>query len=37
MQSIDSINPYAYGTSKDLINKKERIKCINTKQQHQNV
>ena len=27
MQSIDSIETYAYGTSKDVINKKEDIKC----------
>ena len=28
MQSIDSIEIYAYGTSKDLVSKKE-IKCNN--------
>ena len=27
MQSIDSIETYAYGTSKNLINEKEEIKC----------
>ena len=26
MQSIDSIETYAYGTSKDLISKKEKTK-----------
>ena len=29
MQSIDSIELYAYGTSKDLVSEKEEIKCIN--------
>ena len=29
IQSIDSIDAYAYGTSKDLIYKKEEIKCNN--------
>ena len=27
MQSIDSIETYAYGTSKDLLSEKEVIKC----------
>ena len=27
MQSIDSIEIYAYGTSKDLVSDKEGIKC----------
>ena len=27
MQSIDSIETYAYGTSKDLVSEKEEIKC----------
>ena len=27
MQSIDSIETYAYGTSQDLVSKKEEIKC----------
>ena len=27
MQSIDSIETYTYGTSKDLVNKEEEIKC----------
>ena len=29
MQSIDSIDTYAYGTSKDLVSEKEEIKCNN--------
>ena len=29
MQSIDLIEPYAYGTSKDLVSEKEKIKCSN--------
>ena len=29
MQSIDSIQTYAYGTSKDLANETEEIKCDN--------
>ena len=29
MQSIDSIETYAYGTSKDLVSDKEKIKCNN--------
>ena len=29
MQSIDSIETYAYGMNKDLVNEKEKIKCIN--------
>ena len=27
MQSIDSIETYAYGTSTDLVSEKEEIKC----------
>ena len=27
MQSIDSIETYTYGTSKDLVSDKEEIKC----------
>ena len=27
MQSIDSIETYAHGTSKDLLHNKEEIKC----------
>ena len=29
MPSIDLIETYAYGTSKDLVNEKEEIKCNN--------
>ena len=29
MQSIDSKETYAYRTSKDLVNKREKIKCNN--------
>ena len=29
MQSIHSIETYAYGTSKDLVREKEEIKCNN--------
>ena len=29
MQSIDSVETYAYETSKDLISDKEEIKCSN--------
>ena len=29
MQSIDSIETYAYGTNKDLVSEKEEIKCNN--------
>ena len=29
MQSIDSIEAYAYGTIKDLVGEKEEIKCSN--------
>ena len=29
MQSIDSIETYAYGTSKDLTSEKEETKCKN--------
>ena len=27
MQSINSIETYAYGTNKDLVSEKEEIKC----------
>ena len=30
VQSIDLTETYAYGTSKDLVSKKEEIKCNNT-------
>ena len=29
MQSFDSIEKFAYGTSKDLLSEKEDIKCKN--------
>ena len=29
MQAIDSLEMYAYGTSKDIVSDKERIKCNN--------
>ena len=29
MQSFDSIETYAYGTSKDPVSEKEKIKCNN--------
>ena len=29
MESIDSIETYGYGKSKDLVNRKEEIKCNN--------
>ena len=29
IQSTDSIETYAYGTSKDLVSEKEEIKCNN--------
>ena len=34
MQLIDSIETYAYGTSKDLENEKEEIKCKNLIKRH---
>ena len=37
MQSIDSIETYAFGTSKDLVYKKEEIKCDNIIKQYKNV
>ena len=37
MQSIDSIETYAYGMSKDLICKKEKIKRNNIIKQYKNV
>ena len=29
VQSIDSVKTYAYGMSKDLVSKKEDVKCYN--------
>ena len=34
MQSIDSIETYAYGTSKDLVGEKDEIKCNNIIKQY---
>ena len=34
MQSIDSIETYAFGGSKDLINESEEIKCNNKIKQY---
>ena len=36
MQSIDSIEVYAYGTSKDLVSEKEDIKCNNIIKRYKN-
>ena len=36
MQSIDSIEKYAYGTSKGVVIEKEDIKCINIIKQYKN-
>ena len=36
MQSIDSMETYAYGTSKDLVCEKEEIKCNNIIKQYKN-
>ena len=36
MQSIDSIETYAYGTRKDLGSEKEVIKCNNIVKQYKN-
>ena len=37
MHSIDSIETYAYGMNKDLVCKKEEIKCKNIVKQYKNV
>ena len=36
MQSIDSIEAYAYGTRKDLVSEKEEIKCKTIIKQYKN-
>ena len=36
MQSIDLIETYAYGMSKDLVSEKEVIKCNNIIKQYKN-
>ena len=37
MKSIDSIETYVYGMNKDLVCKKEEIKCNNIIKQYENV
>ena len=37
MQSIDWIETYAHGPSKDLVSKKEEMKCNNIIKQYKNV
>ena len=37
MQSIDSIETYSYGMNKDLVCKKEEIKCNNIIKEYKNV
>ena len=36
MQSVDSTETYAYGTSKGLVCKREEIKCSNIMKQYNN-
>ena len=36
MQSVDSKEPYAYGTSKDLVREKKENKCNNIIKQYKN-
>ena len=36
MQSIDSLETYAYGTSKDVVSEKEEIKCNNIIERYKN-
>ena len=36
VQSISSIETYAYGTNEEIIQKKEEIKCINIIKQYTN-
>ena len=36
MQSIDSIETYVYGKDKDLVSKREEIKCKNMIKQYKN-
>ena len=36
IQSLDSIEIYTYGISKDLVNEKEEIKCNNKTKQYKN-
>ena len=37
MQSIDLLKTYAYGMNKDLVCKREEIKCNNIIKQYKNV
>ena len=37
MQSIDSIETYAYGMNKDIVCKEKEIKCSNMIKQYKNV
>ena len=37
MKSIDSIETYAYGINKDLVYKKEEIKCNNIIKQYKHI
>ena len=37
MQSTDSVETYAHGTSKDLVYKKEESKCNNIIKQYKNI
>ena len=37
MKSVDSIGTYAYGVNKDLLCKKDLIKCNNIIKQYNNV
>ena len=36
MQSIDSVETYAYGTRKNLVSEKEEIKCNNVIKRYKN-
>ena len=36
MHSVDSIETFEYGTSKDLVREKEEIKCSNILKQFKN-
>ena len=36
MQSVDSIETYEYGTSKDLVSEKEESKCNNMIKRYKN-
>ena len=36
MESINSVETYAYGTSKDLVSEKEKTKCKNIIKRYKN-